>query len=96
LEGFLQAMGISKKVPLMKALERVKNDGIINEQLYQWAILLKDSGNDAAHNIASKFSPEDAKDILDFTIAILDFSYSYKDKFDKFISRQNGKAVHHP
>jgi hypothetical protein len=88
LEGFCQIMGIKKNVPLVKALAKLKEDGIINEQLYQWATLLRDSGNQAAHDIQSSFSADDAKDILDFTIAILDFSYSFKDKFDKFIKRQ--------
>lgn len=91
LEGYCQIMGVSKKLPLVKALEKLKQNGRINPQLYEWATLLRDSGNEAAHNIKSDFSVEDAKDILDFTIAILDFSYSFKDKFDKFIARKNGK-----
>jgi len=87
LEGFCQSMGVNKKLPLVKSLAKLKDDGVINEQLYQWATLLRDSGNEAAHNIKSNFTLDDAKDILDFTIAILDFTYSFKDKFDKFLAR---------
>lgn len=89
LEGFCQLMGIKKKVPLVKALEELKNKEIINSQLYMWATLLREMGNDAAHNTDINFSYADAKDLLDFTIAILDFTYSFKDKFDKFRKRKS-------
>jgi len=49
---------------------------------------LRISGNEAAHDIKIGFSHEDARDILDFTIAILDFIYSYKIKFELFKSRK--------
>ena len=62
---------------------------IINHQLFEWANELRLSGNEAAHNIESTFTNNDAKDILDFTIAILDYSYSFQDKFLKFKERRN-------
>jgi len=88
LEGFCQLMGVSNKVSLVKSLEILKEKEIINSQLYQWATLLRHTGNKAAHNIKSNFNQIDAKDLLDFTIAILDFCYSFKDKFEKFLERQ--------
>lgn len=96
LDGYRQEMGIDLKVPLAIALQRLKNDGSINAQLYEWATLLKDSGNEAAHNIRAHFTEEDAKDILDFTIAILDFTYSFKDKYDKFMQRKQATAKSSP
>ena len=78
----------SKERDLSKSLLTLKNNGHINEQLYEWANELRLSGNEAAHDIHSKFSKKDARDILDFTIAILDFSYSFKTKFDEFKARR--------
>jgi len=90
LQGFCEIMGIDKKIPLARALAQLQANRVINDQLFEWANLLKDTGNEAAHNITSSFTHMDAKDLLDFTIAILDFSYSFKDKYDSFIKRQKG------
>jgi hypothetical protein len=86
IEGFCQIKGSNERT-LDKSIKKLKEDGIINEQLYEWANQLRLVGNEAAHNISATFSAVDAKDILDFTIAILDFTYSFKDKFDKFKDR---------
>ena len=86
LEGFCSLKGVTEK-NLAKSINRLKEEGAINEQLYEWANQLRLSGNEAAHDIESNFESIDAKDILDFTIAILDFTYSFKDKFDKFKER---------
>jgi hypothetical protein len=86
LEGFCSLKGVKEK-NLEKSIKKLKDEGLINDQLYEWANQLRLAGNEAAHNIESNFSSIDAKDILDFTIAILDFTYSFKDKFDKFKAR---------
>lgn len=88
IEGFCQIKGVAEN-NLDKSIKKLKDDGLINEQLYEWANQLRLVGNEAAHNINSNFSAVDAKDILDFTIAILDFTYSFKDKFDKFKLRHS-------
>lgn len=87
LEGFCIVKGIEEK-NLAKSIFKLKEKGIINDQLFEWADQLRVSGNEAAHNIDNVFTATDAKDILDFTIAILDFTYSFKDKFDKFKKRK--------
>lgn len=86
LEGFCLVKGIKER-NLAIAIKKLKDQGIINEQLYEWANELRLAGNKAAHAINNEFEAIDAKDILDFTIAILDFTYSFKDKFDKFKTR---------
>jgi hypothetical protein len=86
IEGFCALKGI--KGSLAKAITILKDEEIINEQLFEWANELRLSGNEAAHNIQSTFSNQDAKDILDFTIAILDFSYSFQEKFNQFKQRR--------
>ena len=88
IEGFCSIKGVEEKT-LDKSIKKLKDDGVINEQLYEWANQLRLVGNEAAHNIDSEFSNLDSKDMLDFTIAILDFTFSFKDKFDKFKERVN-------
>lgn len=83
IEGFSQLKGVKER-NLANSVEKLKNNGIINNQLYEWATELRLLGNEAAHNIDVEFTAIDARDTLDFTIAILDFTYSFKDKFDKF------------
>jgi hypothetical protein len=86
LEGFVEIKGIKEK-NLDKSIQRLRDNSIINEQLFEWANELRLSGNEAAHNINASFTNIDAKDILDFTIAILDFTFSFKEKFDAFKKR---------
>lgn len=87
LEGFCRLKGVKEK-NLSLSINKLKNEGVINEQLFEWAHELRLIGNEAAHNIEINFSNTDAKDALDFTIAILDFTYSFKDKFDRFKHRR--------
>lgn len=88
IEGFCQLQGVSEN-NLQKAIQKLKENNIINDQIFEWANELRISGNEAAHKISSTFSNADAKDILDFTIAILDYSYSFQEKFKKFKQRRN-------
>jgi hypothetical protein len=91
LEGFCLLKGVEER-SLEKSIKRLKEEGLINDQLFEWANQLRLAGNEAAHNIEGEFSSIDAKDILDFTIAILDFTYSFKDKFDRFKERRVKKT----
>jgi hypothetical protein len=86
LEGFCTIRGIKER-NLASSIAKLKTEGIINEQLFEWANELRLLGNEAAHNIDIDFTSTDARDTLDFTIAILDFTYSFKDKFEKFKNR---------
>lgn len=90
LEAFCIVKGVKEK-NLDKSIKKLQEQGIINEQLFDWANELRLVGNQAAHNVSNKFSAIDSKDILDFTIAILDFTYSFKDKFDKFKKRNRNE-----
>jgi hypothetical protein len=87
LEGFAILNGVSER-NLKDAILSLSEKEIINQQLYEWADQLRLSGNEAAHNIEVEFSAQDARDIFEFTIAILDFTYSYKIKFRDFQERK--------
>jgi hypothetical protein len=76
----------------MKSLEKMKTDGLINDQLFEWADVMRHAGNDAAHDVNVTISSEDARDMLDFTKAILDYLFSFRDQFEQFKQRRNTKG----
>lgn len=92
LEGFVVVQGVNK-TNLKKAILELSWKEIINKQLCALADELRISGYEAAHDIEIEFSTDDARDIVDFTIVILDFTYSFKIKFEAFKSRKEKQRV---
>jgi DNA-directed RNA polymerase subunit RPC12/RpoP len=90
LDGFCAENATTKR-SLAANLEELKDNGTITDQLFEWATALRISGNEAAHDVSVTFSAEDTKDLLDFTVAILDFTYSFRVKFEAFRARRGGK-----
>ena len=73
---------------LAGSLKKLKEKGDIDERLYQWADTLRLTGNAAAHYSEEVITHDDARDMLDFTNAIVDYLYSFKDKFEAFKLRR--------
>lgn len=74
---------------LADILKNMKKEGIIENRLYEWADALRLSGNDAAHKTNIQINHQDAKDILEFTHALLEYLFSFQEKFEQFKNRQN-------
>ncbi|MCI0561662.1 MAG: DUF4145 domain-containing protein [Nitrososphaera sp.] len=87
LEGICEAHGV-QGLSLVKALEKMKNDKLIDDRLYEWADALRLAGNEAVHDVKVTVPSDDAKDMLEFTNAILDYLFSFRDKFDRFKQRR--------
>lgn len=49
-------------------------------------------GNEAAHGVKGAISQPDAKDAIEFTNAILDYVFSYRDRFEQFKKRRASSA----
>jgi len=88
LEGVCASHGVNER-GLGASLLKMKDEGFIDERLYEWAGALKAVGNDAAPGMGAPIGPSDAKDTLEFTTAILDYMFSYRDRFEQFKRRQN-------
>jgi hypothetical protein len=69
----------------MKAL---KDNGVIDQTLLDWATELRALGNEAAHG-DGEISRQDAKDALEFTEAMLSYIYTYRQSFDFFKRRRD-------
>ena len=79
---------------LVGALKEMRDKGIIENRLYEWADALRMSGNEAAHDVNITVSQQDAKDILEFTNALLEYVFTFRDKFEKWKARRELRNNH--
>ena len=87
LEGIAEENNIKGR-NLATALKDMKDKGIIENRLYEWADALRISGNEAAHGVNTRISYQDAKDILEFTHALLEYVFTFQEKFREFKVRR--------
>ena len=87
LEGICVEHGV-KGNNLVKSLKALKDKGVIENRLYEWADALRISGNEAAHDVNVTISPEDARDVLEFTNALLEYIFTFRDRFEQFKQRR--------
>ena len=86
LEGLCAEHGVKTR-NLSTSLKKLKDEGIIEARLFEWAEALRTLGNEAAHGVNSVISPHDSKDILEFTEALAEYVFTYRDKFESFKRR---------
>jgi hypothetical protein len=94
LEGICEEHKIAAR-SLALALGEMRDKGIIESRLYEWADTLRITGNEAAHETNATISAEDARDILEFTHALLEYVFTFRDRFERFKKRRanNSKAT---
>lgn len=94
IEGICNEHGANEKT-LASNLRQLKEKGIIESRLFEWAEALRMFGNEAAHDVNITFSREDAKHILEFTDALLEYVFTFRDKFSEFMKKRknDGKSV---
>ena len=91
LEALCTERGMKKGVLKFK-IDNLKTDGIIDDKLWKWADSLRMIGNDAAHDLSANIQKEDARDSIDFLIALLSYVYILTAKFNEFkIRYKEGK-----
>lgn len=78
----------SKVKTLATGLKKLKDDGVIDERIFNWGEALRNSRNLGAHATTAKVSKEDARDLLDFGLAICEYVYVLNEKFNRFKERQ--------
>jgi len=89
LEGVCAVHGIEER-NLSASIRKMKDVGLIDERLFEWSDALRVVGNEAAHGVGVQITQADAKDTLEFTNAILDYMFSYRDRFEQFQKRRKG------
>jgi len=93
LEGICSAHGVKSSGSLAAQLKKLKEDGVIENRLFEWAEALRTMGNEAAHGVKLVVSREDANDTLEFTEALIEYVFTYRDKFEQFKTRRAEAAA---
>lgn len=73
---------------LHKGLKKLKDNNIIDDRLYDWGEALRNERNMGAHATEKKITKEDAKDILDFATAIIEYIYIMTAQFEAYKNRK--------
>ena len=81
LEGACQHQGVKER-NLHRSLERMRDTGLIDGRLWEWAQLLKVVRNAAAHFNDEPLTRQDAEDCLAFNEALLDYLYVLTGRFN--------------
>jgi len=91
LEGVCSAHQ-AKGNNLSQKLKWLNKNGLIDDRLSEWATALRMLGNEAAHDVETTFDRPDAEDAMDFSEALNEYLFTFRDRFDAFIKRQAEKA----
>lgn len=85
----LSKMKASKR-SLAEGLDALKQQGTIDERLFQWATALRKERNLGAHAADEEVTKQNAEDVLAFTIAIFEYVYTLSEKYAEFMARKSG------
>lgn len=77
---------------LARRLADLEENGRIDSRLLDWAHGVRLVGNEAAHDVDIAVTAEDARDILEFTEALLMYVFTLDAKFRSFETRRKGRA----
>lgn len=91
IDGLCTLQG-AKERTLDQSLKKLRDNGVIDARLYDWATALRLSGNEAAHDLAVTFDHVDASDLMDLTSAILEYIYSFTQKYHQFMARRENAS----
>lgn len=75
---------------LAQGLAELKNQGVIDDKLFQWADALRKERNLGAHATDEEVTKENAADVLAFTVAIFEYVYTLSEKYAEFVARKSG------
>ena len=73
---------------LAKGLQKMKDEGIIDDKIWKWSNALREERNIGAHATGIDVTKENASDIVDFANAICEYVYVLTRKFDDYMARK--------
>lgn len=73
---------------LSKGLKALKESGVIDKRLFDWGDSLRQERNIGAHASGKKVSARDARDVLDFVLAICEYIYVLADRYEAYMERK--------
>lgn len=91
MEGLAHSHGVKER-NLVDSLRKLAEQNVIEGRLLEWADALRFSGNEAAHDVGVTIAAEDARDLLGFTRALLDYVYTFRERFQAFLKRREART----
>lgn len=82
----------TKDVRPAAGLKELRDREIIDRNIYEWGEELRKHRNIGAHQLEQNISKEDAQDLLNFIIAICEYIFVLKAKFESFMKRQKRRT----
>jgi hypothetical protein len=73
---------------LAEGLEKLRAQKIIDEKLFEWGEALRRERNIGAHAGDEVTTMQDARDVLDFAIAICEYVYVLDEKYKAYLARK--------
>lgn len=74
-------------------LEDLRERGVLDRRLYQWSSLVREIGNEGAHQTSQAVPREDATEVLAFAEALADYLYAYRRRYERFQERRQTWAL---
>jgi hypothetical protein len=90
LEGTCRENNVNERI-LARGLEKLRESGLIDGTIAEWANALRVLGNDGAHFTGTPVPRDDAEDALAFAEALLEHIYVLRKRFDEFAERRAKK-----
>ncbi len=87
LEAICRHFGTAKSL-LGAGIKELREKGIIDNRLAEWAAELQKARNLSAHASGEKTSREDAEDLLQFVNAICEYVFVLTSRFERFMERK--------
>ncbi len=87
LEAACKHLGATGR-DLNARLEALKKSGLVDVRMISWAHGIRMLGNEAAHDPESAVSLEDARDVLEFTEALLIYVFALNHRYAQFEARR--------
>lgn len=78
---------------LAMSLDKMREKGLIERELYDWATMLRLEGNEAAHAVGANTTPESATDVMDFTAALVEYLFTFRERFKQYKTRSARNSV---
>jgi hypothetical protein len=92
LEGTCKENNVQERT-LVKSLEKLKADGLIDTTIAEWADALRVLGNEGAHYTGRQVLRDDSEDALAFAEALLEHIYVLRKRFEEFARRRESKGA---
>jgi uncharacterized protein DUF4145 len=93
LEAICKHFGAAERAGLGLGIRHLRDKGIIDARLGDWAAELQKARNLSAHASGERVSKQDAQDLLDFLNAISEYVFVLTGKFDEYMSRRKKSAT---